>query len=31
MKIVITDVDDMLTPAFRLGGCGSALTVVPFN
>ncbi len=31
MKTVITDVDDMLTPTFRLSGHGSALTVVPFN
>ncbi len=31
MKTVIINVDDMLTPAFRLGGHGSTLTVVPFN
>ena len=31
MKTVITNVDDMLTPTFRLGGCSSTLTVVPFN
>ena len=31
MKTVITDVDDVLTPTFRLGGRGSTLIVIPFN
>ncbi len=31
MKTVITDIDDALTPTFRLGGHGSTITVIPFN